>query len=83
MAGRVEAKTIFLGNVGLVIQLNSLYEKDLKIVIESNKLRVGKTSIVHRLVLNKFSVEVGTTVGASFWSKQLTAYNTQISLQVC
>lgn len=43
----------------------------IKVVMLGNE-RVGKTSIVHRFINNKFVHDIGKTVGGSFSSKKIT-----------
>ncbi|EGC36764.1 hypothetical protein DICPUDRAFT_46949, partial [Dictyostelium purpureum] len=55
--------------------INMTETKQLKLILVGN-MSVGKTSILHRLVFNKFSEEYRSTLGTDFLSK--TIYQNEI-----
>ncbi len=43
---------------------------------------VGKTSLLHRFVNNKFDLRYKATIGADFLSKELSVDNKLVTLQI-
>ncbi len=62
-------------------KMNGRKKETLKILFIGSS-GVGKTSLLHRYVENKFDQKYKTTIGADFLSKDFSYQNKLISLQI-